>query len=164
MVPLGYVQKGLFLVVHAVIGVDSFHFKVVKKLLIGPEAGRHRLELPPLRLSTHNHFRMALGLFHRRLPLLKKHHPFDLLEVLKHVMHVFVEVLKVVLELKSLVLIFSDLVTARDVHHGVRRLRQLFRVALSSAANNKTVRATIILEEERIVHNVSLFVVKANGV
>ena len=162
MVPLGYVQKGLFLVVHAVISIDSFHFKVVKKLLIGPEASYHRLELPLLRLSTHDHFRMALGLFHGRLPLLKKHHPFDLLEVLKNVLHVFVEVLKVVLQLKSLVLIFCNLVTARDIDHGARRLRQLFRVALSSAANNEAVRTTIILEEERIVHNVSL-VIEARG-
>jgi hypothetical protein len=162
MVPLGNIQKGLFLVVHAVISIDSFHFKVVKKLLIGPEASSHRLELPLLRLSTHDHFRMALGLFHGRLPLLKKHHPFDLLEVLKNVLHVFVEVLKVVLQLKGLVLIFCDLVTARDIDHGARRLRQLLRVALCGAANNEAVRTTIILEEQRIVHNVSL-VIEARG-
>ena len=111
MVPLGNVQKGLFLVVHAVISIDSFHFQVVKKLLIGPEAGCHRLKLPLLRLSTHEHFRIALGLFHG-LPLLKKHHPFDLLDLLVDILHFFVKVLKVVLQLKSLVLIFSDLVTS----------------------------------------------------
>jgi hypothetical protein len=41
---------------------------------------------------------MALGLFHG-LPLLKKHHPFDLLDLLVDVLHFFVKVLKVVLQL-----------------------------------------------------------------
>jgi hypothetical protein len=54
---------------------------------------------------------VALELFHG-LPLLKKHHPFYLLDLLVDVLHFFVKVLKVVLQLKSLVLIFSDLVTA----------------------------------------------------
>jgi hypothetical protein len=111
LVPQGYIQKGVFIFVHAIISIDSFHFKVVKKLFIGPEAGCHGLKLPLLRLSTHDHFRGALGFLHR-LPLLKKHHPFDLLDLLVDILQVFVKVLKVVLQLKCLVLIFSDLVTA----------------------------------------------------